>query len=148
MSDLANTLPCCRRELVFSTAGDAGRYVVKDPRAGEYFSVGEEEYFLLTQLNGVQSPGTVCATFAERFGEPLAPNELAEFLELARSRGFFEQSPANESRAAQRPAIAAPTRPDKASFIGARVYLIPTGSSPGWNRESASSGRGLSLPVG
>jgi len=69
MSELANTLPCCRRELVFSAPGDEGRYVVKDPHAGDYYCVGEEEYFLLTQFNGLQSPGSICATFAERFGE-------------------------------------------------------------------------------
>jgi multidrug resistance efflux pump len=125
MSDLANTLPCCRRELVFSTAGDAGRYVVKDPRAGDYYSVGEEEYFLLTQLNGSQSPGAVCATFAARFGEPLAPNELAEFLELARSRGFLEQSMSNESRTAEPPAIAATARPRQSILYWRKSLFDP-----------------------
>jgi putative peptide zinc metalloprotease protein len=125
MSDLANTLPCCRRELVFSTASDAGRYVVKDPRAGEYFSVGEEEYFLLTQLNGVQSPGAVCATFAERFGEPLAPSELAEFLELARSRGFLEQTLSDDSGAAQRPAIATSARPRQSILYWRKCLFDP-----------------------
>jgi putative peptide zinc metalloprotease protein len=111
MPDVATPLPCCRRELVFSTSGDGGRYVVKDPRAGDYYSVGEEEYFLLTQFNGLQSPGTVCATFAERFGAPLAPNELDEFLDLAHARGFLEDMPFNDARSAQRPARVASVGP-------------------------------------
>ncbi|MBI3839281.1 MAG: HlyD family efflux transporter periplasmic adaptor subunit [Planctomycetia bacterium] len=111
MPDLATPLPCCRRELVFSSSGETGRYVVKDPRAGDYYSIGSEEYFLLTQLNGVASAETICGTFAERFDQPLAPKELEEFLDLAQSRGFLEEAPSGDSRTSRRPANATSARP-------------------------------------
>src|SRR5262249_19816545 len=53
-----------------------------------------EEYFLLTQLHGEPSAETVGAAFAERFGQPLAPDELAEFLEMARAQGFLQEASA------------------------------------------------------
>jgi multidrug efflux pump subunit AcrA (membrane-fusion protein) len=71
-------------------AGETGRYVVKDPRASSYFQIGEEECFLLSQLDGQQSAERVCAAFAVRFGEVLAPEELDEFLTTARAQGFLE----------------------------------------------------------
>ncbi len=52
MSDLATPLPGRRPDLIFSPAGEGGRYVIKDPRAGDCFTIGEEEHFLLTQYDG------------------------------------------------------------------------------------------------
>jgi hypothetical protein len=52
MPDLATQLPGRRPDLIFSPAGEGGGYVIKDPRAGEYFTIGEQEHFLLTQCLG------------------------------------------------------------------------------------------------
>jgi multidrug efflux pump subunit AcrA (membrane-fusion protein) len=64
--------------------------VVKDPRSGAYYHLGEEEHFLLTQLDGRRDAGAVCAAFAERFGQPLSDDELHEFLDVATDRGFLQ----------------------------------------------------------
>jgi multidrug efflux pump subunit AcrA (membrane-fusion protein) len=89
MLDLATPLPGRRPDLIFRPAGDGGGYVIKDPRAGDYFNIGEEEYFLLTQCDGEQSAASIRARFAERFGQPLDPEELDEFLGAARKQGLL-----------------------------------------------------------
>jgi ribosomal protein L16 Arg81 hydroxylase len=48
------------------------------------------EYFLLERLDGKGTADELCATFAERFGEPLSEEELEDFLHLANERGFLQ----------------------------------------------------------
>src|SRR5262245_40305635 len=72
MPELAAHLPARRPELLIKPLGDEGRYVVKDPRTGAFFHLGEAEHFLLTQLDGSRRAEAVCAAYAERFGEPLS----------------------------------------------------------------------------
>jgi multidrug resistance efflux pump len=83
-------LPARRPELVLRAVGGPGNYVAKEPCSGAYFQLGEEEHFLLQQLDGRHSADAVSAAFAQRFGQPLSPAELDEFVEMARSRGFLE----------------------------------------------------------
>ena len=63
--------------------------MIKDPQAGDYFTIGEEEHFLLTQFDGEQSAQTIRDRFAERFGQPLEAEELDEFLAAARKQGLL-----------------------------------------------------------
>src|ERR1043166_2483095 len=87
--------PARRSDLVLSALGSNGQYVAKDPQTGSYFSLGEPEYFLLNQLDGRQPAAAISAAFPPPSGEPLPPEDLEEFLDLARSRGFLSsQSPA------------------------------------------------------
>src|SRR5262245_26598178 len=81
--------PARRPDLLLRPLGDRGRYVVKDLRTGVYFTLGEQEYFLLCQLDGVRSAGAICRAFEEQFGEPLSRADLDGFVELARSRRFL-----------------------------------------------------------
>jgi multidrug efflux pump subunit AcrA (membrane-fusion protein) len=87
----ANTAqPLTRRtELLMQPLG-GGRYVVKDRRSGEFFQIGEEEYFLLEQLDGEYDAAEICAAFEQRFGEPLSTEDLDGFLAMAREKGFLE----------------------------------------------------------
>src|SRR5262245_50933048 len=89
-SAVRGPLPALRADLVIRPLGEEGRYVVKDPATGAYFRIGEQEYFLLTQLDGRQTAGQVCAAFVERFGEPLSEEELEEFLGMARAQGWLQ----------------------------------------------------------
>ena len=89
MSDLAPPLPGRWPDLIFSPAGEAGGYVIKDPRAGDYYTIGEQEHFLLTQCDGKQSTESIRARFTERFGQPLEAEELDEFLSTARKQGLL-----------------------------------------------------------
>jgi putative peptide zinc metalloprotease protein len=88
MPDLATIPPARRPELLLPPLGDQGRYVVKDPRTGAFYTLGEQEYFLLCQLDGQRDAEAICQAFEARFGEPLSEEELQEFIELARSKGL------------------------------------------------------------
>ena len=52
MSVAAPPLPPRRRDLRVEPFGERGEHVVKDPRSGDFFLLGEREHFLLEQLDG------------------------------------------------------------------------------------------------
>src|SRR5438067_2453348 len=58
-------LPARRTDLVVCPLGDQGRYVVKDPRTGAYFHIGNEEHFLLMRLDGQRSVADLRAEFGD-----------------------------------------------------------------------------------
>ncbi len=89
---LTRPLPARRSELVLRSLGEGGTYVAKEPRSGAYYQLGAEEHFLLGQLDGTRSAEAIRAAFAERFGQPLSAEEMALFVEMARSRGFLEET--------------------------------------------------------
>ncbi len=91
-------LPARRTDLVIRPIGDRGRFVVKDPRSGAYFQIGEHEEFLLTRLDGRHSPLALRRGFEEKFGAPLSDADLGEFLEMAKAQEFL--APAGEPTAA------------------------------------------------
>ncbi|MCH8149519.1 MAG: PqqD family peptide modification chaperone [Planctomycetes bacterium] len=91
MSQLTTIPPARRPELSLTPLGERGQYVVKDPQTREYYTLGEQECFLLERLDGEQAREAICAAFEERFGEPLSDEELDEFLELARARGLLQE---------------------------------------------------------
>lgn len=82
-------LPNRRPDLVIRAVANVGRYVVKDPRHGTYFQIGEEEHFLLTQLDGCQSAQAVCQAFELQFGQALPFEELREFVMMAGQSGLL-----------------------------------------------------------
>src|SRR5580765_6973727 len=94
MPDLATPLPVRRPELIIRPLGADGRFVVKDPLTNEFFQIGEAEQFLLERLDGHQDVEAVRTLYAEQFGEPLSEEDLDEFIESARSQGFFQSEPA------------------------------------------------------
>jgi HlyD family secretion protein len=59
MSDVLMYLPVRRSDLVIRPIGDDGRYVVKDPRSGDYFQIGGQEHFLLQQLDSRCEAGEI-----------------------------------------------------------------------------------------
>src|SRR5262245_64069626 len=81
-------LPHRRPDLLVRPLDGGGRYVVKDPNSGAYFQLGEQEYFLVSQLDENLTPAEVCEAFEEKFGEPLNEKELEGFLDLATEQGF------------------------------------------------------------
>src|SRR5262245_56931628 len=91
---VASIPPARRPELVIRPLGDRGRYVVKDPCTGAFYSFAEQEHFLLTQHDGERDAAAICRAFQERFCEPLSEGDLAEFLELSRAQGFLRPDPA------------------------------------------------------
>src|SRR5688500_12574945 len=94
----SSVLPARRPDLIVRPLGEEGRYVVKDPSSGAYYELGEEEHFLLTQLDGTRSVEDISSAFEGRFGQGLFQEELDEFVEMARSQGFIRDD-AQEGRA-------------------------------------------------
>jgi multidrug efflux pump subunit AcrA (membrane-fusion protein) len=94
MPQPATLLPTRRPDLVIRPLGGDGQYVVKDPHAGEFFHLGEQEHFLLTQLDGERSTEDICAAFADRFGVPLNGEELDEFVQLMQGQGLLRSAAA------------------------------------------------------
>jgi multidrug efflux pump subunit AcrA (membrane-fusion protein) len=95
MPGLATALPCRRPGLVIRPLGEHGPYVVKDPGTGAYYHLCDEEHFLLTQLDGRHDAKTICAAFTACFGQPLAEEELHEFLGMAKERGLLQPGDAD-----------------------------------------------------
>src|SRR5262249_52677286 len=90
MPELAMLLPARRPELLIRPLGERGEHVVKDPRTGEFFHLGEAEHFLLTQLDGQNDAEVVCAAYASRFGGPLSEEDLRDFVALAEAQGLLQ----------------------------------------------------------
>jgi multidrug resistance efflux pump len=90
MPDLVLPLPLRCSELVIRPLGENGPYVVKDSRTGAYYHLGDEEHFLLTQLDGEHDAEMVRTAFAERFDQPLSDEDLHEFLDMAQAQGLLQ----------------------------------------------------------
>jgi putative peptide zinc metalloprotease protein len=86
VATLPAVLPARRPELRVAPLGDGGQHVVKDPGTGDFFHLGEQEHFLLMQLDGRQTADDVRAAFESRFGEPLSDEDLDDFVQLARTQ--------------------------------------------------------------
>ncbi len=82
-------LPLRRPDLVIRPVGPA-RHVVKLPATGEFFEIGEQEHFLLTRLDGRTDREALAREFAARFGQPLAGEDVDEFVGLAQQQGLLD----------------------------------------------------------
>jgi multidrug resistance efflux pump len=123
MPQLATLLPARRTELLIRPLGDDGRFVVKDPRTGAFFQLGEAEHLLLTQLDGERTTEEIRAAFAAQFGEPLAEDDLDEFLELARSQGLLQSPHGDPSAPGNGAAWTQPRLPARQSILHWRRSL-------------------------
>jgi hypothetical protein len=123
MPDLVTLLPARRTGLLLRPLGDQGRYVVKDPRTGAFFHLGEEEHFLLTQLDESRTAEAVCAAYAERFGKPLSEDDLDEFVEQVRGQGLLQSVSGVASAPRELPARTHPGSPARQSILHWRKSL-------------------------
>src|SRR5262249_18481578 len=90
MTNSATALPARRPDLLFHPGSEQGPHVVKDPRTGAYYHLGDEEFFLLTRLDGEQTGSVLSAAYEAHYGKPLSPEDLDEFVQLARLWGFLQ----------------------------------------------------------
>jgi multidrug efflux pump subunit AcrA (membrane-fusion protein) len=70
--------------------GEQGQYVVKDPKTGAFYQIGDEEFFLLMRLNGEHTAEALCHAYEAIFDQPLSLEDLNEFIDTARSWGFLQ----------------------------------------------------------
>ena len=81
--------------------------VVSNSHTGAYLYLGEQEAFLLEQLDGEQTAESIRLAFEARFGLPLSEEELDEFLELARAEELLQPAGAAQQSSGATP----PDRP-------------------------------------
>lgn len=74
--------------------------MVKDPRTGRFFRLGEMEAALARLLDGEREPDEVRRRFSERFEVELAPEDLEGFLGQLGSGGFLAEGAPPEARPA------------------------------------------------
>src|SRR5262249_13476452 len=84
-------MPERRPGLRATPSGENGNFRLEDPLQAAVYQIGEQECFLLMQCDGQQSADDVCRAFGERFGLPLSPPELDEFLDMARMNSFLTE---------------------------------------------------------
>lgn len=84
--------PKLRRDLVVSRQEASGRsvFIVKDPVAGRFFRLKEEEYDIARQLDGVTPQDVIRKWAEERFGVPCAPETLEDFIRHLSHLGLLE----------------------------------------------------------
>jgi hypothetical protein len=96
MAESATVLPCRRAELVCWPGENPGQFLVRNRQTGVTVRLGEQEQFLLARLDGRHGVEQIRAAFTERFGQPLAGDELAEFVALADKRGLLQREPCSD----------------------------------------------------
>ncbi|MCI0461479.1 MAG: HlyD family efflux transporter periplasmic adaptor subunit [Gemmataceae bacterium] len=97
MLEQQTTTPARHADLVFGLQGEQGQYVVKDARTEAYYTLGDEEFFLLMRLDGKRTPEALCADYEACFGQPLSRDDLDEFVQQARSWGFLQTEAAEKN---------------------------------------------------
>jgi len=98
----AATIPSRRTDLRVEPFGERGEHVVKDPRSGDFYLLGEREHFLLLQLDGVSDAAAIRSAYERRFDEPLAADELDAFLATAGEQGMLATVKASVAPAKKR----------------------------------------------
>jgi multidrug resistance efflux pump len=141
-STLTPALPARRSDLIIRALGETGRYVAKEPRSGAYYQLGQEEHFLLEQLDGRNNADAICARFAERFGQPLSAAELNEFVEMARGRGFLQDGARTFLSAASVDGSTGPGNGQVAPILGGRCGQECPRSGSARQRPEPAAGSG------
>lgn len=81
----STTLPARSPDLTIRDLAN-GFFVVQAPQSADFLQLGEEEHFLLAQLDGETDAATICSRYADRFGQTLSQEDLEGFLELAQEQ--------------------------------------------------------------
>jgi putative peptide zinc metalloprotease protein len=89
MSAETSTVPAYKSNLIIRPFGRDGEYVVKNPVLGTYHKMGEQEHFLLLQLDGRRSEADVLQAFYDRFRDPISTDDLQGFVKMASQRDLL-----------------------------------------------------------
>ena len=92
MDSIAHRKPRFRCDVAFSEqqAANGKFYVVKDPKSGEFFRFREAERFIASRLDGMTSVEEVRRSAEEKFGLPLPPENLRQFINDLEKAGLLK----------------------------------------------------------
>jgi putative peptide zinc metalloprotease protein len=88
---LTKKLPIFRKDLDIiprNAEGGGFRYLVRDPRSGEIYEFGEEEYFLCNHFDGHSDLDSLQEAFKERFGVSVQLAQLEAFARHVETLGL------------------------------------------------------------
>lgn len=71
---------------------DSSLYIVRDPRSGEVFEFGLEEWFLLSRMDGTADTEAILHEFKENFSVDLAAEQMDMLVRTAEKWGLLEES--------------------------------------------------------
>jgi putative peptide zinc metalloprotease protein len=91
MDSIAHRKPMFRCDVAVSEqqAANGKFYVVKDPKSGEFFRFREAERFIASRLDGMTSLEEVRRSAEEKFGLPLPPENLRQFINDLEKAGLL-----------------------------------------------------------
>ena len=92
MSEPTSIPPARRADLVVTEPGEDGQQVVKDRVSGRFFQLGPEESFLFSLLDGRHTVAMLLEEFEKRFGDPIAAEDLDQFVALVQAEGFLQRA--------------------------------------------------------
>ena len=85
---------CFRKDLIITSTINKETsqkcYSIKDPKSGEFFEFGEEEYFLCQSMNGTSTPSEIVADFKRVFDLSLTEQDFNEFSKQIVEFGLLE----------------------------------------------------------
>ncbi len=85
---------CFRKDLIITSTTNqetlAKCYSVKDPKSGEIFEFGAEEYFLCQSMNGTSTPSEIIADFKRNFDLSLTEEDFNDFSRQIVEYGLLE----------------------------------------------------------
>lgn len=90
-------LPDRRADLVVRAMPDK-QFVIKDPVTEAYFQIGEQEWFLLSQLDSSSTHTKVLDAFQRQFDDALTAEELDEFVEMMSKRHLLQDEKSSRPR--------------------------------------------------
>lgn len=99
------TQNCFRRDLVIDQTLKDGQmcYLVKDPRTGETYEFGEEEYYLCRLMDGKRTPRQILSDFESRFGLTISEADFEPFSHQIATYGLLETCGSGGVAVAARP---------------------------------------------
>jgi len=118
MTTAVEPLPARRGDLRIEPFGSGREHVVKNTRSGDFFLLGEQEHFLLLQLDGRSSSDATRAAFEQRFATPLEVEDLASFVKMAGDAGILASIGFAQVPVSRRPRVA---------ILGTGDELVPLG---------------------
>src|SRR5437016_3217177 len=101
---MGSSLPKLRNDLRISRHVTAAgtSFVVKEPASGNFFRLGEAEYFIAQHFDGKTPLETVRQRVEEKFDASLSSETLRAFINELDKRHFFEDERGNKSKKPRR----------------------------------------------
>ncbi len=89
-----SALPALRSDLVIKeqTINNVRSYICKDPEKQSYYRFEEEEYFVISQLDGRKTADDITILYNQEFDDDMTAQDIYEFVQSMRSMDLYEKT--------------------------------------------------------